>query len=414
MRLGEAYSKCQHLAGTALLPAVAEELSVVYLSKGIQATTAIEGNTLSDEQVLGIVNGTQRLPPSQEYMGREILGILHAIGSVYQRAAETTEPFRVDPGWLKAVNRAVLDGVDVDDHVTPGRFTTTPVAVGGYRGAPPQDVPFLIDRLCEWLNEFLTTAGDESIPGDQRFVQTFFAAVLGHLYIAWIHPFGDGNGRTARLLEAAILVNSGVVPSISANLLSNHYNATRSRYYRRLAESTRSPGGVEWFLRYAANGLVDMLREQLTVVQRMQRRLAWESYIYDVFQGERPTDATRRRRLLALEIGKHQDAPVSRARIPDLTTALARLYAGKGPRTVARDVNVLGRLDLIVGDSRVGYRPNIGLMDAFVSPTRRPSGPSKRSQVLDEMTRQAVADGLYQDRAEDYAKALREARHELA
>lgn len=53
-----------------------------------------------------------------------------------------------------------------------------------------------------------------------------FKAVVAHLYLAWIHPVGDGNGRTARLVEFQILLSSGV-PSPAAHLLSNHYNQTR-------------------------------------------------------------------------------------------------------------------------------------------------------------------------------------------
>ena len=41
-------------------------------------------------------------------------------------------------------------------------------------------------------------------------------AIVAHLYIAWIHPFGDGNGRTARLVEADLLARFGV-PEISCH-----------------------------------------------------------------------------------------------------------------------------------------------------------------------------------------------------
>ncbi len=54
-------------------------------------------------------------------------------------------------------------------------------------------------------------------------------AIVAHLYIAWIHPFGDGNGRTARMVEFKICLSSGIaVPA--GHLLSNHYNETREAY----------------------------------------------------------------------------------------------------------------------------------------------------------------------------------------
>jgi hypothetical protein len=52
------------------------------------------------------------------------------------------------------------------------------------------------------------------------------AAVVAHVYFEWIHPFGDGNGRTGRLIELKLLLEAGV-PQPAAHLLSNHYNATR-------------------------------------------------------------------------------------------------------------------------------------------------------------------------------------------
>jgi Fic family protein len=62
-------------------------------------------------------------------------------------------------------------------------------------------------------------------------------AVWAHLYIAWIHPFGDGNGRTARLVGFTLLLEGGV-PAPAAHLLSNHNNRTRSSYYMELDKAS--------------------------------------------------------------------------------------------------------------------------------------------------------------------------------
>jgi Fic family protein len=42
------------------------------------------------------------------------------------------------------------------------------------------------------------------------------------------HPFGDGNGRVARLIEVQILSESGVIPDVATGLLSDHYSKTRT------------------------------------------------------------------------------------------------------------------------------------------------------------------------------------------
>ena len=68
--LGEAMSKCQHLAGVPLKPHRAEDMAAIYLARGVQATTAIEGNTLSTEEVEQIVRrGQRRGRKSREYLG---------------------------------------------------------------------------------------------------------------------------------------------------------------------------------------------------------------------------------------------------------------------------------------------------------------------------------------------------------
>src|SRR5687767_5054618 len=78
MLLGEARSKCEHLAGVPLRPETAQRLNQLFLAKGARATTAIEGNTLSEEQVLRQIEGKLDLPPSKEYLGTEISNIVAA------------------------------------------------------------------------------------------------------------------------------------------------------------------------------------------------------------------------------------------------------------------------------------------------------------------------------------------------
>ncbi|MGH3420050.1 MAG: hypothetical protein ACRDOD_10735, partial [Streptosporangiaceae bacterium] len=79
MLLGEARSKCEHLAGAPLKPAIAAHLYEVTLVKGALATTAIEGNTLTEDQVRGILEGTYQAPPSRQYQEQEVRNVLDAL-----------------------------------------------------------------------------------------------------------------------------------------------------------------------------------------------------------------------------------------------------------------------------------------------------------------------------------------------
>jgi Fic family protein len=356
-RLGEAFSKCQHLTGTPLTPGVAQELGAVYLAKGALATTAIEGNTLSEEEVTAIIYGGRVLPPSQRYLQQEVENVVAALRAIDDDSRRGGTAITVD--WIKEQNRQVLAGLETEDHVAPGEFTVSNVVVGNYRGAPPRDVPYLMDRLVAWIARL--TEGSDDQPPNMRFFGAFLAATLSHLYLAWIHPFGDGNGRTARLLECAILTNSGLVPWLSANLLSDHYNRTRSDYYRRLSNASRQ-GDVTGFICYAAQGFVDLLREQIELVQRQQFRVSWINFVYQRFQTLPNTDATARQRTLLLSLPDGL-TPVSTVR--RLTPELAELYAGRSDKTVTRDVNKLKSLGLAVMD-RHHIEPAVFLMAAFV------------------------------------------------
>jgi Fic family protein len=134
--LGECQSKCEHLAGTPLEPATAQELYKVYLAKGVAATTAIESNTLTEKEVQDRIEGKLELPPSQEYLGQEIDNIVQACAQLALRACApgSIAHFSVDD--IKEYNRMVLRNLIVKDAGMPGEVSRHMVVVGRYRGAP--------------------------------------------------------------------------------------------------------------------------------------------------------------------------------------------------------------------------------------------------------------------------------------
>ena len=357
--LGEARSKLEHLAGVPLRPDAAQEFHRLYLAKGAWATTAIEGNTLSEEQVRARIEGSLKLPPSQEYLGQEIDNIVAAVNEIARRLFEDA-PAPLTPEMISEFNEMVLRDLELDPEVVPGEFRQYSVAAGPYVGAPAEDIPHLVARLCDWLQAEFEPPADHP---DMVMAYVIIKAVIAHLYFEWIHPFGDGNGRTGRLVEFQILVSSGV-PSPAAHLLSNHYNLTRSAYYRELNLASRSGGDVIPFVCYAAEGFVDGLREQIGRVQAMQMDVAWENYVHSVLDDE-SSPTTRRRRTLVLELSRATKL-VPRSDLLELTGRVAEAYAGKTGKTLTRDLNALLKLGLLV---RVpdGYEANKDMMRAFLA-----------------------------------------------
>jgi cell filamentation protein, protein adenylyltransferase len=349
--LGEAKSKSQHVARTLLAPDRAHELMVVYLTKGALATTAIEGNTLSEDEARRVVEETSDLPPSKEYLAHEIRNVVTAYNAI-QDELLLDPSIKISPERLDRYNAMILSGLQVEDHVVPGKTRRTGVVVGNVYKAPDhQDCKYLLKRLCDWLNgpDFQAPAAQP----EHRAPLAILKAMVAHLYLAWIHPYGDGNGRTARLLELELLLAAGFPPPVT-QLLSNHYNATRTEYYRQLKRASQSGGEVTDFLVYAARGFVDELTEQLEIVWRWQFDDRWEQYVYQRF-GELRTETDRRRVRLTLELSKRHPEQVARAEIPVLDPQLARAYAQRTSKTLTRDLNAIGKLGLIERTAH-GYR----------------------------------------------------------
>jgi len=135
------------------------------------------------------------------------------------------------------------------------------------------------------------------------------------------------------------------VPSPAGHLISNHYNQTRAEYYRQLDRASKSGGEILPFIEYAVHGLVDGLRSQLAFVWDQNWHVAWQNFVHRKFQAG-SGEANRRRRILALELGTKGDW-VTNSAIPELSPALGRLYAKKGPKTIQRDINEIASLKIV-------------------------------------------------------------------
>ncbi|MET9729649.1 Fic family protein [Streptomyces sp. NPDC006458] len=361
MLVGEAVSKLDHIAGVPLQPSVAAELNRVFLTKGAHATTQIEGNTLSEEQVRQRVDHELTLPPSQEYLGQEIDNVITGynliIGDVLEKRSLQLTVERV-----RKFNEIVLEDLP-DTDAKAGQIRTTSVVVGAhYRGAPAEDCAYLLDRLCGWLeglrNKTLGTVYEKPV--------AVLSAILAHLYVAWIHPFEDGNGRTARLVEFQLLVRSGA-PTVAAHVLADHYNKTRSAYYRELRHTSEiTPYTVNGFIAYALQGLVDGLRQQIEEIQAQQLGVTWVNFVHEAFR-DKHTPACARQRLLVLSLPVNEWTP--KASIRELTPQLALAYAGKQDKAVTRDVNALEAMGLLARNKRgvvTTVRPSVNRLRAFM------------------------------------------------
>jgi Fic family protein len=170
------------------LAAVDERLQTPQLRRGnrirtIQASLAIENNTLSIEQVTAVLAGQRVLG-----LPREIQEVRNAFAA-YEAMPEWQPSNRAD---LLRAHELLMGGL-IDDC---GQFRRA--GVGVYRGdklvhmaPPPSRVAQLIEDLLAWL-------------GDSDWHPLIISCVF-HYEFEFIHPFADGNGRMGRLWQTLIL-----------------------------------------------------------------------------------------------------------------------------------------------------------------------------------------------------------------
>ncbi len=208
-------TKKEQLDGLRPLPTTAvrrlnEQLNLEW----IYNSNAIEGSTLTlrETQLIleqGITIGGKSL---REHF--EVVNHQEAIKLVESLAAGV-EP--ISAYHIRQIHALVLARIDDDN---AGQYRQVPVRIAGtsHEPSPPWDIAAQMDAWAAWLQ----TQEGELGPIE-------LAAESHHRLVA-IHPFIDGNGRTARLIMNLVLMRSGFPPAIIARV-------NRQQYYRVLAQA---------------------------------------------------------------------------------------------------------------------------------------------------------------------------------
>lgn len=191
----------------------------------VYGTTKIEGNTLSDVEVEELLSGTTPRVSRREAL--EILGSREAIGFVDDIAMRTDVP--IDEVVVRETHRRVL--ADIDALLTPGEYRRGENRVIDASGqtiftTPPSgDLPELMRAFGLWLRE----GADDLAPP--------VAAAVAHLEFVAIHPFSDGNGRTARAL-ARLLLARGDLGFGGLVSLDGQLDHERATYFSAISATT--------------------------------------------------------------------------------------------------------------------------------------------------------------------------------
>jgi Fic family protein len=192
------------------------------VQKHTRSSTAIEGNALGEREFRRAV--VQAGPRQGAEAEQEVRNYWLALERVEEFADGGQPP---DQAFVKELHAMVI--VRLRGRRSPSRYREVecPVVDSATRTvdyAPPEpkDVSPLMHGLEAWLHDART----QTLPGPVR------AAILSHRFLS-IHPFEDGNGRTARLLATAELWRSGYRMRGFFSF-EEFFEADRAQYYRSL------------------------------------------------------------------------------------------------------------------------------------------------------------------------------------
>lgn len=144
---------------------------------------------------------------------------------------------------------------------------------GVHKGAPHEK----LDRMME---SYVTFVGHKRLLDEHPIVR----ALLAHFFLVTIHPFGDGNGRVSRLVEAGILFQGGYnVHGFYG--LSNYFYRNEERYKMLLQECReRQPFDITKFIHFGVDGFASELKGINNYIKTKMNRIIYRSMLVRAFQ----------------------------------------------------------------------------------------------------------------------------------
>ena len=197
------------------LPAAAvRRLNQQLVVEWIYNSNAIEGSTLTLRETQLI------LETGLTIVGKSLRGHLEVVN--HQQAIEYVESLRPDddpitPFHVRQIHQMVLARIDDE---SAGQYRNLPVRIAGSTHQPPEawEVSRLMSDWGDWLN------------GPALNLHPIERAALAHHRLVVIHPFLDGNGRTARLVMNLLLMRASYPPTVIMRV-------NRRQYYNVLARA---------------------------------------------------------------------------------------------------------------------------------------------------------------------------------
>jgi len=333
-----------------ILPSLAAELEEEVIAKAIFATAAIEGNPLTEEEVSQI-EADPDLVKQQGNAQKEIANLKRTYG-ILKEIESSGKSLDINEELVKSIHKIITQNID-HPYNEPGAYRNHKVQVGDKKHGgvytPPKildDIQKLMRYFCDWINS-----------GELQAQNTIIRAALAHYHLCIIHPFSDGNGRTARFLEACIL-HAGGLKYVSV-MLANYYYKHVDDYYWAFSRSLRNKDGdLTPFLQCVLAGYVEALRYLRLKIAGYLRIFAIRDYLN--FCKKEKNITIRQYDLLSLLLDN-----LSAFSLNDLfeKTPYKFLYRDVNERTARRDIQRLLKEGFLIEAGDKKYALNTRMLD---------------------------------------------------
>ena len=343
--------------GIPIPPGVQQRIDSLNILRAVRGTTGIEGSDLSEDEVRRVIEAGSDQPVLPSTRRREEQEVRNAEQVMYFVADQLADDARrpVTESLICRIHEITTRGIDYLNNV-PGHYRSHPVVVQAYR--PPaslEEIRTLMERFVGWLGEGLPQSWDPVI-----------RAVVAHFYIVSIHPFGEGNGRTARGVESYLLYQSGV-NACGFYSLANFYYRRRDEYVGLLDHVRFSTDGdLTPFVLFALRGLMEELETVHSEVLEQVKVIAFRDFARETLltNGKLRTRSGERLFHFLLELAAR---PVSLWALRGGEDPMSHLYRGVTGRTLERDVSFLRQHKLVVQDGD-NLTANLGVMTRYTAP----------------------------------------------
>ena len=344
------------IRGIPIPPFVQRRLDQLNIRRAVRGTTGIEGTELSEQEVSRVLDsppGVPTLGPGREREEQETRNaeaLMLYVGEYVRK--DPTAP--ISEALILQFHRILTQGIDYP-HNEPGRYRNHSVVAGAYR--PPEtgdQVRRLMAEFLRWFNSGPPTSWDPVL-----------MAIVAHFYVVSIHPFGDGNGRTARAVESFLLYKAGVNVR-GYYSLANYFYQNRPEYIYNLNHvQTRGQTDLTPFVAFALEGLVRELEAVHAEVLAEVSIIAFRDYARQVLddKGRLATSAGERQLRFLIELAR---GPVSLRDLRSGGHPLSRLYRNVSTRTLMRDINSMKEQGLIVAEGDL-LKARVDLMSRYTA-----------------------------------------------